>query len=409
MNGDVRMKGFSKRASVAEALSLIEARVRPLPPERVPFARAGGRVLREAVQAPSDVPPHPRSAMDGYAVRAADVPGSLEVVGELKAAEQHRGPPLAPGEALRIMTGARIPPGADAVVMVEDTKADGARVHVQVAAPSGQHILETGADLRAGATVLAPGLRLGPRHVAMLAAVNALEVAVARRPRVRIVPTGNELVRAGSVPTGSALVESNSYLLEGLALRDGADPELYPIVSDDPEQLLIALSAPGADVVVVTGGSSVGKEDYAPVVLREHGELPIHGVAVKPASPTGIGFLGTTAVVLAPGYPVASYVAWDLFVRPILARLQGAEPRWPYAREPVRLAVALTKPVSRVELVRVTLAEDAAGGASPRWARPIPGGAALLSTLTGADAFLYLDAGRAEWAAGELVDASRFD
>jgi molybdopterin molybdotransferase len=396
------MKGFGARASVADAETLIATRVKALGTERVSFRAALSRVLAENVVSDRNIPPHPRSAMDGYAVRAADLsatglPARLKVIAELTAAATlPTGMTVEAGQAVRIMTGARIPPGADAVVMVEDTKVDGDGVLIERSGSAGQHILETGSDLLAGQTVLAAGRKLMPQDVSMLVSIGALEVSVQRRPRVRIVPTGNELVRAGTAACGSEIVESNSYLLEGLALRDGAAPELHPIVPDDREMIRRAISAPGADVVVVTGGSSVGTEDFPPVVLREIGELPIHGIDVKPASPTGIGFVGSTVVVLAPGYPVASYVAWDLFVRPIVQRMLSLTPNLSYRTVTAKLSRDYKKPEKRVEIMRVVLENGTAS--------ILPGGAALLSTVTRADGFIYFPAGTAQFAAGSAVE-----
>jgi molybdopterin molybdotransferase len=393
---DVRMKGFAKRSRVSEAHALIEQRVQQLGVERVPFSSAFDRVLAEDVLANRNVPEHPKSAMDGYAVRAADLPGTLEVIGEIKAAEQ-LGKVVGEKQAVRIMTGAKVPDGADTVVMAEDSRLEGDRVTIAIAPQAGQHILRTGEDLEAGKPVLTAGRRLRPQDVSMLVTVDALEVAVRRRPRVRIVPTGTELVRAGTRATGSEVVESNSFMLQGLAVRDGAEPILHPIVRDDPALLERALREPGADVIVMTGGSSVGKEDFGPVVMRRIGELPIHGVHAKPASPTGIGFLGSTAVVLAPGYPVASYVAWDLFVRPIVQRLLGVPMHWPYARTKARLAKPFKKPEEQTMIVRVVLGDDGVATA-------LPGGAALLSTITRAAGFVLAPEGVGEIAAGAEVD-----
>lgn len=404
---DVRMKGFGKRASVEEVVALIEARVRPLAPERIPFRTCAGRVLAEDIVAPRDVPPHPRAAMDGYAVRAADVPGTLTIAGEVTAAGRFEGR-VGPSQAVRIMTGAPVPAGADQVVMVEETSADGGRVTVRAPAKPGQHVMETGADLRAGQAVLGRGRRLRPADIAMLASVGALEVAVHRRPRVRIVPTGNELVPPGTRPEGSQVVESNASMLEALAVRDGGEPTIHPIVPDDPALLRRAIGGEleSAEVVVVTGGSSVGREDYPPVVLREIGELPIHGVDVRPASPTGVGFIGETVVILAPGYPVASYVAWDLFVRPAVQRLAGAPVALPYPTTAATLGREHHKPRSRLEVLRVTLHEGPEGG---RIATVLPGGAGLLSTLTRADGFVLFPAGADQFSEGAPVEVHLYD
>jgi molybdopterin molybdotransferase len=398
MSDDVRMKGFRARTPVAEVEALIDARVAALGVERVPFHLALGRVLAEDVRADRDVPGFDKSAMDGYAVRAADLPGRLRVVGELMAADRHDGV-LGAGEAIRIMTGARIPAGADCVVMVEDTRLDGEVVIIEAGAAAGQHVLCRGEDLREGAPILSAGRRLRPQDVSMLVMVGALEVEVRRRPHVRIVPTGSELVRVGERREG--IVESNSFMLAALAERDGATAECHPIVRDDVELLRRALQAPGADLVVMTGGSSVGKEDLGPVVLRELGEVPVHGVHVKPASPTALGFLGSTPVLLAPGYPVAALVAWDLFGRRLVQRLAGAPARLPYSRTRGTLAGAITKPAGRVELVRVVIEDGRV--------TPLAGGAALLSTAVRADGFVLAEVGVAELAAGTEVDVHLYD
>ncbi len=406
MSGDVRMKGFAKRASVADAEALIASRVRPLGDERVPFSRALGRILAETLVSDRDVPPYPKSAMDGYAVRAADLPGRLRVVAERMAADEDARL-LGPGEAVRTMTGARIVRGGELVVMAEHARLesgpDGDHVVIERADPIGTHVLQQGEDLARGRPVLAAGRRILPQDVAMLVTIGALEVPVRQKPRVRIVPTGNELVPVGAPATGAAVVESNSYMIAALAERDGAQVELHPIVRDDEAMLAKVLAAPGADLVVVMGGSSVGKQDLGPVVVRRIGELPVHGIQVRPASPTGIGWVHEgPAVLLAPGFPVASYVAWDLFGRPIVQRMLGLEPALPYATATGALAAPYTKPADRVELARVVLGPSAAADGGPSSAiEVLPGGAALLSTTTRAHGFVLFPAGRGAFAAGE--------
>lgn len=290
MSSDVRMRGFGRRTSVDEAQALIRRRVVPLGTERIPFRQAEGRILADDLLADRDVPAHPRSAMDGYAVRSGDGLGPLQVVGQILAAQTYAGT-VGPGQAVRIMTGGKIPDGADAVVMVEEVKVEGETVHLTRPVPARQHILETGCDLTRGKVVLTRGRRLRPQDLSLLATLGVLEVPVQRRPVVRIVPSGTELIPPGRRPVGTEIVESNSYLLEALVRRDGGLPEVHPIIGDSREVLRQTLSTPGADLIVVTGGTSVGQEDFAPVVARELGELPVHGVQVKPASPTGIGFL----------------------------------------------------------------------------------------------------------------------
>lgn len=395
---DVRMKGFGRRHRLAELEALINARIQTVGSETIPFSFAKGRVLAESVVAPRNVPPHAKSAMDGYAVRAADLPGRCRVVGELMAKEQFDGV-VGPGEAVRIMTGARVPDGADAVVMVEDTVSEGDHVRIDLATEPGRHVLATGEDLTEGAVVLREGRRLGAADLAMLVNLDALEVSVKRAPRVRLIPTGSELIPAGQVPTGNEVVESNSYMLGALIERDGGVHESHPIVRDDPDLLASALRRPGADLIVVTGGSSVGKEDFGPVVVRQIGELPIHGLHMKPASPSGLGFVDGVPVLLAPGYPIAAYVAWDMIGRPIIQKQLGRAPSLPYRERLARLAKPEKKPEAQVFILRVQLEATDQG-----WlARSIPGGAALLSTLTEADGFVILPDGVSELAAGTPV------
>lgn len=401
---DVRMKGFSRRYGLRELELLIEDRVAALSTERIPFSLALGRVLAEPIVAPRDVPPHPKSAMDGYAVRAADLPGRLRVVGQIMAKESYEGA-VGPGEAVRIMTGARVPGGADTVVMVEDTADEPPFVRVEAAHEAGRHVLRAGEDLRGGATVLAPGRRLGPADLAMLVNLDALEVTVRRAPRVRLIPTGSELVPVGHAPTGSEVVESNSYMLGAMIARDGGVPMPHPIVRDDPALLEQALLEPGADLIVVTGGSSVGMEDFGPVVVRRLGELPIHGLHLKPASPSGLGFVNGVPVLLAPGYPIASYVAWDMIGRVVVQRLLGRHPELPYRQRQARLARTERKPEPQVFVLRVRLEEASSG----LLAASIPGGAALLSTLTSADGFVILPEGQREFAAGTSVIVHCYD
>ncbi len=404
MSKDVRMRGFQSRSTVDEVNAVIDERVGPLGTERLPFNLALGRILAEDIRAIANVPPHRKSAMDGYAVRAADTPGKLEVVGELMAADRFDGT-VGAKQAVRIMTGAKVPDGADAVVMVEKTTLEGRTVDVQADLREGNHVLAIGEDLTEGAVVLADGRRLRPQDVAMLVSVGALEVSVRRRPRVRLIPTGTELVRVGAPNPEKKVVESNSFMLQALAERDGAEVILHPIVLDDKEALRAAMVEPGADLIVMTGGSSVGAEDLGPVVAREIGELPVHGVHMKPGSPTGVGFIGGTPIVLSPGYPVAAMVAWDMFARRIVQRLAGATVRLPYPSIRAKLAAPHKKPEGRTELQRATVEHTPEGPV----ATVIRGGAALLSTATRAAGFIVMPNGVAQLDAGAEVDVHLYD
>ncbi|MBI4818781.1 MAG: hypothetical protein HY791_21100 [Deltaproteobacteria bacterium] len=408
MRADVRMKGFSARTRAADAQRLLADRVPPLSVETIPFRRAHGRFLASPVISDRDVPAEAKSAMDGFAVRSADLPGTLLVVATLMAADRPD-LELGAGQAARIMTGARVPSGADTVVMVERTKLSGDSVEIAHTQPSGTNILARGEDFAKGQVVVPKGRRLRPQDVAMAVSAGTLELEVRRRPKVLIIPTGNELVPVGT-PSAGKIVESNSYMLEALAERDGAEVSLHPIVRDRPEQLRDTLLSAEADLIVVTGGSSVGQEDFGPMVVREIGELPVHGIEIRPASPTGIGFIPAAnapekVVVLAPGFPVASLVAWDFFARRALMAMLGADPALPYKTVSARLAEGVTKPDRRLELPRVLLSASESGPI----ARIQHGGAALLSTATLGDGFLELPEGRAEFPAGTPLTVHLYD
>ena len=398
MTDEVRLKGFSRRAPLADLLAWIDEQVQPLGVERVAFRDAYDRVLAEDVLSRVNVPSFARAAMDGYAVRSADTPGTLALRGDLMAADQ-AAVPIGEREAMRVMTGARIPDGADAVVMVEHATVADEQVEVQDPSAVGKHILRVGEDIEAGRLVLENGRRLRPQDLSMLVQAGALEVTVRRRPRVMILPTGTELLPTGERGDSNQVVESNSFMLEALARRDGAEAFKHPITPDDPETLRQIMQDCRADVLVVSGGSSVGKEDFAPVIANEIGQVAFHGVALKPASSTGIGRIGQTWVVLGPGYPVAAYVAWDLVVRPLINRLLGTPDRWPYETITAELYAPYNKRVGRTEIVRVKL-ED---GVPPR-VTVLPGGSAILSTLTDGDGFLCLPDALGPLEAGAAVD-----
>ncbi|MBX9624410.1 MAG: molybdopterin molybdotransferase MoeA, partial [Gemmataceae bacterium] len=294
------MKGFRDRAEVADVLRLLADRTATLAGELVPLSAAAGRVLAEPVVAAASVPGFARAAMDGFAVRAADTFGAdaqnplpLAVIGECRPAKPFAGT-VQPGEAVRIMTGSPIPAGADAVLMAEVARPgeDGRVLAVEPVSP-GRHVGRVGEDVPQGRAVLSAGRLLRPQDVGLIASVGVGTVHVVRRPRVAVLVTGDELLPPGSMPEGYRIVDSNSPMLAALVARDGGDcrpaqylPDRYEAVRD-----AIREAAATADVVLVSGGSSVGAEDHAPRAVAELGELAVHGVALRPASPLGVGFV----------------------------------------------------------------------------------------------------------------------
>ncbi|NNH06017.1 molybdopterin molybdotransferase MoeA [Cellulomonas fimi] len=304
----------------------------PLPAVVVALADALGLVLAQDVTTDAPLPRWDNSAMDGYAVRAEDVrdaspstPVTLRVVADLPAGSSHR-PTVGPGTAARIMTGAPVPAGADAIVPVEDT--DAGTVTVRVGAPKvvGQHVRRAGEDAVPGDLVVAAGTLLGPAHVAAVASVGVAEVAVHRRPRVAVVSTGDELVAPGKPLAHGQIPDSNSWLLAAAVRDAGGEALRLGPVGDDPvalRDLLHGLDGT-VDAIVTSGGVSVGAFDVVKAALLHEPDVAFVPVAVQPGKPQGLGRLpGGTPVFTLPGNPVSSFVSFELFVRPALLRMRG--------------------------------------------------------------------------------------
>jgi molybdopterin molybdotransferase len=402
------MRGFRDRAEVADVLRLLDERVRPLGAETVAVPPAAGRVLGEAVVAEVAVPGFDRAAMDGYAVRGEDTFGAgpynplgLRVVGEALPGRPFAGR-VAAGEAVRIMTGAPVPEGADAVVPAEVAQEEAGTVRVTEPISPARHVGRRGEDVEAGRTVLLPGRVLRPQDLGLLASLGVAAVSVVRRPRAAILITGDELLPAGARPEGYRIVDSNSVMLAALVRRDGGEPLLGPLLPDRREAVRTAIRDSDADVLLVSGGSSVGQEDHAPAVLAELGELPVHGVALRPASPAGVGFLGGRPVFLLPGNPVSCLCAYDLFAGRALRRLGRRPAELPYRPVALPLAGKISSAVGRVDYVRVRVRE---GRAEPL----AVSGASQLSTTTAADGFVLVPRDSEGHPPGDVVTVYLYD
>jgi molybdopterin molybdotransferase len=405
---DVRMRGFQDRSEVADVLRLLDERVRPLPAETVPAAEACGRALAGPVVAEVAVPGFDRAAMDGYAVRAEETFGAgpynpleLRVAGEALPGWPFAGR-VAPCQAVRIMTGAPVPEGADAVVPVEVAQEEGGVLRVTEPVSPGRHVGRRGEDVEPGRTVLPAGRVLRPQDVGLLASVGVGTVSVVRRPRVDVLITGDELLPAGSRPEGYRIVDSNSVMLAALVRRDGGEPRVGPILPDRRERVREALTGSTADVLLLSGGSSVGQEDHGPTLVAELGELAVHGVALRPASPAGVGFLGGRPVFLLPGNPVSCLCAYDLFAGRAVRRLGGRPAELPYRPAQLPLAAKVSSAVGRVDYVRVRVRD---GRAEPL----AVSGASMLSTTTAADGFLLVPRDSEGFPPGEVVTVYLYD
>jgi molybdopterin molybdotransferase len=389
---------------VPEARGLVLEGVEPLAPEVVSFEGALGRVLAEEVRSGRTLPPADCSAMDGYAVRAADVaqPGaSLRVAYEVAAGGQAPRA-LAAGEAARIFTGAPLPPGADTVVRQEDAQARDGAVRVAVAVARGESVREAGEDVRAGDAVLAPGTRVGPAEVGMLAALGHTLARVHRRPTVAVLSGGDELVEPHQAPTGGRIVSSNAYAIAAQCREAGALPNNLGIARDAPADLERLLRAGlAADVLVSSAGVSVGDHDHVRPALERLGvRLVFWGVEMKPGYPVTFGRAeqGRRAFVFGlPGNPVSAMVTFELFVRPLLLRLAG---RSDLAR-PEAAALAgerFSKKPGREHYVRVRLEPRADGALVARATGTQSSGA--LRSMTLADGLLVFPASESEIAPG---------
>jgi molybdopterin molybdotransferase len=386
--------------SIDDALVRVLARVRPLHAESVQVGAAAGRVLAEDVVARVDLPPFASSAMDGFAVRAGDLPGRLPIVFRI-AAGLPAARALAPGEAMEISTGGAVPEGADAVVPIEHVVEQDNAIEVADPVASAAHVRPAGGDVRVGDPLLEAGTLLGAAQIGALAAAGVAELMCARRPSVVVLSTGTELRAPGEELGPGQIYESNGPMLAAAFEAAGALVERVGPIPDDEQSHRDALERGlAADVLVSSGGVSVGPHDLVRRILAELGvEEDFWGVAVRPGKPLAFGSRDATLVFGLPGNPVSSLVAVELFVRPALFALQGAArpgPSW----ESARLASALRRNAARAELVRART-RDQAGEAV---LEPLTGQEShMIARAAAADALVLVPAGEGELPAGERV------
>jgi molybdopterin molybdotransferase len=403
-NADVRMSGFAQRTTVEAAIQWVDKSVQQLPASEVSLADAAGRVLAESITSPVNVPGFTRSMMDGYAIIASDVAGasmynpiSLQVAGEVLPG-QAPSTAVTSGKVIRIMTGAAMPDGADAVIPVEQLQAsdDGSQVEVHADVPPGKHVGQVGEDVSAGTTLFSAGRQLRPQDLGLLSSVGISQLAVVSQPRVRILVTGNELLPAGTPPAGQQITDANSPMLSALIERDGGIVDFPGILPDQAETIEDQLQQP-ADIILVAGGSSVGQEDYAPSVVRQLGELAIHGIAMRPSSPAGMGTIEDRLVFLLPGNPVSCLCAYDFFAGRAIRQLAGLPAEFPYQQCRLPLARKLVSAVGRVDYARVEIID---GQVEPL----AISGASILSSTTRASGYVIVPQDSEGMPAGSEVD-----
>jgi molybdopterin molybdotransferase len=400
---DVRMRGFVERHTVEAALNWLDSQLQTLPAEDVPLHLAAGRVLAASVVSDVDVPGFDRAAMDGYAVAAVGTEGAtayagipLIVIGDSMPGCAFDGV-VSAGQAVRLMTGAPMPQGADAVLPAEWVEADPNQAVIRALADvsPGKHVGKIGEDIVRGTTLFEPGRVLRPQDLGVLSSVGQGQVRAIRRPRVRLAVTGNELLPAGSRPQGFHIADANGPMLAALVERDGGLVDFPGLIRDDRDAILEAIQS-DVDVVIVSGGSSVGIEDLAPMLVAQMGELAVHGIAMRPSSPTGMGRIAHRLVFLLPGNPVSSLCAYDFFAGRAIRALGGRSKAWPYRAIRGTLNRKISSPIGRLDYARVKIAD---GVVEPLATT----GASVLSSTTRADGFVIVGDDSEGFAAGADV------
>lgn len=353
-----------------------------------------GRVLAEDVISEVDVPPFDRSAVDGYAVRAVDTfgaselkPVNLRILGlvDIGVASKLN---VGKGAAIKIMTGASLPKGSDAVVMVEHTRAKGKNIAVSAPVTPGKNVSEKGEDVKAGEVVLERGCLLRPQDVGMLASIGKTLVRVSRMPEVAILATGSELRKPSERLGRAEVTDINSYSLAAAVERSGGLSHRLGIVPDGSEELKQALrKAISYDMVLASGGSSVGEHDIVPDVIADLGELMFHGVAIRPGGPTAFGIIKSKPIFALPGFPVSSLIAFDMLVGPALRQMQGLPADRGYPKVWARLARKVSSTLGRADIARVRIRSKE----GELLADPIRvTGSSVLSSMTKADGFVIV-------------------
>ncbi len=385
-----------------QARAAVLAQATMLEPEIVELEAAAGRVLAQDVAADADVPAFDNSAMDGYALRAADSGAGavLRIVDESRAGHPARAA-VGPGEACAISTGAAMPAGADAVIRVEDTVRDGDRVELAEAVRPGDDVRHAGDDVRAGAVVLRAGSTIGAAELGVLASVGATTLLAGRRPRVAVLTTGDELIGAGEPMRPGAVRNSGAHVMPALIAAAGGVAASVTHVRDEPDATRTAIGAAlgAADAVVITGGMSVGVHDHVGEALAQLGvEVHFDSVALRPGKPASFGSRGPKLVFGLPGNPVSSFVCFVLFARPALLAMAGA------SQERVRARAALAEPCqrlrTRLQAVRCRLELRDEGWIAHATG---PQSSHILTSMVGADALALIEAGEGTAPAGERV------
>lgn len=418
--GRRRMSGFPSLMQIDEALSTFSAHIRWVPPpvEVVRLEEAVGRIGGRDVVASFDVPGFDRSAVDGYAVIGSDTtsasptnPIEFEIIGRSEAgASPHELPRVTRGQAVEIYTGAPLPANCDAAVMAEFVKREGSRLQVMKPAAPWQNVSRKGEDFRAGEEILRAGTRIRGWQIGALASVNLVEVPVYRRFRIGVLSTGVELREPGENLRPGEIVNSSKPMLKSLIKELGFEPIDLGTVPDEMETIKAGLAKGlgAADMIITTGGTSLGDKDLVPEAINELGEpgLLVHGVLMRPGKPTGIAVVNGKPIFMFSGYPVAALVAFEVFVEPVIERILGLRRR-PEAKVQARLTRRVATPVGVRSYVRVRVTQDPKDGLTVDPLRLT--GSGILSSMTRANGILVVPESVEGFDEGELVEVVLFE
>jgi len=363
----LQSRGFKSLTAVSEVINLINSRIRTINTEIIKTEDSFGRIVAQDIKSPVNIPHFSRSAMDGYAVKAEDTfgasiknPKKLKIVGKIKINEVFDGE-LSKGKAVQIPTGGPIPTGADAVIKVEDTKRINDEIKIYKALTPFKNVSKIGEDVKKGDLIIEKGTTIRPQEITILLACNILKVNVYRKPKVAIITSGSELIEKGMKPEIGQIIETNSYSCASLCRIYGGEPIRLGIVKDNKESLIKILEkALEYDLIVFTGGSSVGEDDLIPEIVQTHpeNEFFIHGIAMRPGSPTAIGFIKNKPVFCLPGFPVATMISFETFVGYTIRKMMNAKNLDPRPVIIARLTRQIPSQLGRRDFVRVRLRFD---------------------------------------------------
>jgi len=403
-----RLKGFQKLTLTDDALRtwLNVLQVKKHRDATVPLNEALNRVLATDIIAKEDLPRFDKSAVDGYALRAEDTTGASQfkpVTFQITALE------VGSKQARQIWTGNPLPKGADAVVMIENTKKRDGELEVWVQLALGGNVSKKGEDVKKGENILKAGTRLKPYHLALLAAMGNSEVKVVEKPRIAILATGNELAEVGSNPSGNQIFESNRIMLSAMCRELGADPVDLGIAKDDADEIAekLKIGLQNCDAVITTGGTSVGEPDLVPDVVNNSGKpgVVVHGLALRPAMPTALAVLDGKPVMILSGNPVAAIIGFEVFARPLICKMLGMKKEEPRPQVNAVMTRKVATALGRKTFLRVRVTQkNGEFFAEPVSAR----GSGAISTMTRGNGFVIVPENREGVTEGELVTVRLF-